>query len=340
MQALEALAEEELERLWALLKIEYHRDSVSEECRELTLKYIRSKLSVLDEDSDFIKELTKAGTRIIFDSDLNFPGLDELLEKLYKFNLEGVQRIKSGYLKKGFSERRLQSLESHLQAHAGNSAERRLELAEERNESPVVQAKWAEKMYHARINSAAIICDADPVHAAHSYSFAGNAAKKRFELAKKQGEGVDALEKWARRYYRACGLSAKLSLDTEPLHAAYSYAFKGGAAWILFKLTQDISWLKEAYYAYKSSADKSFDKDPRHAAHASSFAGDYARLLFEKTGEIKWAQIAVEYYDRFFAYCDLDPELQRKRVGRKIESRRSNLINILKSKAGNLERSS
>jgi len=238
-------------------------------CAGLVVEYLHKTESVSGKDISFIKRLTKVAHHVMQSSHT----LDDLLFKLYSFNMEGVKRLRDG-AEADRSENNLISLESHLLAYAGNAAKA---LFEQRKD-----ISWAEKWYLATKTSADMTRDTDPKHSAHSYGFAGNAAKALFEQRKDIS--------WAEKWYTSYKTSADITRTSEPAHSAHAYSFAGNAAKALFEITADLSWAENWYLATKTSADMTRDTDPKHSAHAYSFAGDTAKAIFEHTQDVSWAE--------------------------------------------------
>lgn len=299
---------DDIETLVRLLERERNKDPVSEECRKRVQHYIINNQSVSHLDILSIKWLTKIGTQILRNLGLDSPGLEKISEKLYHFNLEGVQKIGTEHLEEVLEETGV-IFKSHLHSHAAYAAEVRFELAKKRGESLDVQAEWLERCYNVRIISANIIQDTDPMHAAYSYSFAGDAAEGRFKLAKRRCEGLDVLITWARRWYDAEKNSADKSVSRNQKHTAYARGFEGKAAFALFEVTRDISWLRKSYEACKSSAELHIKKkNLKLAAYANNSAGNAAKILFEKTGEKEWAREAARCFDQSLNYFKFHPD--------------------------------
>lgn len=167
-----------------MLRKEYDGPKVSPECKALVLKYISAHESVADENILFIKRLTKVASHIL-SSDPD--SLDGLLERLYKFNIEGADMSKANGLDR-YTQKNLLSMQSHFNSHAGSTSKEKFDRTGD--------VSWAEKWYDSEKLSAEISAEFDPKHSAHAYSFTGDAAKVIFEHLLSEGR---VEKKWAKR---------------------------------------------------------------------------------------------------------------------------------------------
>src|SRR3989338_5064549 len=233
VEGLEELIGSERELEDGLLLDNY--DCLSEQsgkrCAGLVVEYLHKTESVSGKDINFIKRLTKVAHHVMQSSHT----LDDLLFKLYSFNMEGVKRLRDG-AEADRSENNLISLESHLLAYAGNAAKA---LFEQRKD-----ISWAEKWYPSYKTSADITRTSEPAHSAHAYSFAGNAAKALFEITEDLS--------WAEKWYLATKTSADMTRDTDPKHSAHAYSFAGNAAKALSRITHNKSWARAAIECYNN----------------------------------------------------------------------------------------
>ena len=152
-----------------------------EQCKQLVLEYLRLSTTISHLDVDFIKNLTKV-TRHILESEP--ASLDGLLEKLFSYNMEGVEKVRGGI--EGRTSANLTSLESHLLGDAGNAARALFDTSND--------ISWAERWYDANKKSADMTVEIEPRHSAHAYSFAGNAAKALNKATKNPSWAQTAIE--------------------------------------------------------------------------------------------------------------------------------------------------
>ncbi len=240
--------------LVALLKEEYHSDSLSAECKALILEYMRRTDSVLHEDVWDIKRLTKKAQYI---PEAEIDCLDDFLRKLFKFQLQGIQKIQTiahSYSDDGSILR----LEFLLYTNLADVADRIFELAVNNNGRVDVQLQWLENCYLARTKSARKSVKDDPTHSAHAFSVAGAKAKKGFYIAKeyyrrigvKSSKAKRVKIMWANRWYNAEIASAVIAIKSDPFHSAHGYAFAGDAQKILYELTWNMEHAKESVRCY------------------------------------------------------------------------------------------
>src|SRR3989344_1925351 len=122
-------------QLETLLDINYYgfTQHSGQRCIDLVVRYIQENNTVSDEDIIFIKNLTKVAGRIVEDTSR----LDGQLEKLYRFNMEGVDVVRKD--SNGLTENRSINIESHLFSHAGDAAEALFTMTGD--------VEWAERWY-------------------------------------------------------------------------------------------------------------------------------------------------------------------------------------------------
>lgn len=159
--------------LVALLKQEYDSDSISDECKNLVLEYIKDTQSLLEEDILNIRLLVKKA-RHILNSDPD--SLDGSLEKLYQFHIDGIQKTKK--LIEGYAQDDLLSIRAHLYPSKGNVAKALFKKTRD--------ISWAKQWYEDYKMSADMTIDTEPLHSAHASYFAGNAARILYEKTKKR----------------------------------------------------------------------------------------------------------------------------------------------------------
>ena len=140
------------------------------ECKDAVLEYMSNNETVLDRDIIFIKRLTKVAQHI-YKSDPK--SLENMLERLYQYNYDGIQKIQTGDINNRYNKNNLLNIKSHLHAYAGDTAEAIFEVTQD--------LKWAKRFYDDYKLSADLSKHLDKKHSAHAYSFAGDAAKIMFE---------------------------------------------------------------------------------------------------------------------------------------------------------------
>ena len=284
--------------------LEQNYDTLSsDECKIRVMQFIRETPSVLDYDIVFIKKLTKVANHVL-KSDPD--SLDEFLERVFDFNIEGVKKIRAGL--DGYTQNNLLILESHFLTYAGDAAKALFEKTSD--------LSWAEKWYNTEKLSADMTIGIEPQKAVYSYSFAGDAARVLF----KKTDDIN----WAKKQYDAYEASGVMSVTTDPQHAAYVYGHAGDAAKALFEKTSDLSWAEKWYNTKKLSADMTIGIEPQFAAHTFCLAGDAARMvckeLPKRTRKIKWAKRAIECYNNFLDYYKLNPNPQMEKLIDKVNS--------------------
>ena len=97
---------------------------------------------------------------------------------------------------------------------------------------------WGEEWYSARMAVGKFGEKVYPTHAAHSYSFAGEAAREIFEIT----EDIN----WCKKWYIAKGLAADKIAKFDSYSAACAYSFAADAAQRYYKFTGNKQVAKKA----------------------------------------------------------------------------------------------
>lgn len=343
-------------RLESLLQ-ENYMQLHGEEGKNAALDYLRNHASVGHEEPVFIKKLLKVVNHILHSDPASLEtllykahrfameGIDKIRnghphinpDKLPGFkssfcmyagdaamaifektgSISWLQMAYHNYWKSADSVK--ESNEKHA-AHAYSFAAKAARIILEHiGESKSEKLLWAERSYNANMESIKHTLISEPIHAAHCFAFAGNAARIKFEITKDPQD--------AQNWYDAYEKSASKSADVDPRHSGYAYSFAGQAARELYKVTGKISLAEESYFAYKKSAEIISLIDPKYSSHASMFAGQIARIVYLKTNNQEWAKKAVRAYESFLKYSASNPD-----------PKQSDLILEIKSSAAELER--
>ncbi len=284
MKTLEVLLEENYDEL---------RDP---DCRAAVIEYIAATPSVSDKHVLFIKRLTKVAHHIIENDSF---ALDGFLERLFRFNQQGIDKIKSGRLN-GYSLNNLTVMVSHFHSHSGHVAR---EIYNQTDD-----LSWAKewcKSYEASIETNKGL---EPDHCYYAHQIAGIAAGKIFKRTKNMH--------WGKRSYDHNLASARLSVVTDEKHAAYSYAHAGDMAREMAEIEKNkgkrVELLKLAYDHYMLSADMSGSFDQKHAGHIYDHAGRIARSLFKELGNIEYAR---NWYEQMLLGADMLVEIEPLHAG-------------------------
>ncbi len=248
-----------------LLKENYY-SLTSRECKLRVLDFLSERESIKDLPVLFVKRLTKVAHHLLV-ADPN--ALEELVEKLYHFNLEGADSVKFNKLDDGI-DGSFSLLESHFCEHAGRAAKLRFKRTGD--------LAWAERWYQAEKSGAELSVDANPKHAAYAFGFAAEAARVLFKKTHQFH--------WAERWYQAEKSGAELSVDANPKHAAYAFGFAAEAAKILYERTCDLSWVEKWYNADLFAAELSIKINPSYAVRCFKFASSAANIFFKKSIKI------------------------------------------------------
>ena len=272
-----------------LLKTEYQQERISPQCQNQTIEFIKSHESVLGRDIEFIKGLTKAAYKI-HKKDPNL--LEGSLEKIYQFNLEGIETIHSGKTK-GMNHIRIVKLKSHFYSHKGYFAEVILNSLKEKGAHPEEIIQWAKKWYRSYIISATINEQNENrnvnnpqfefKHITYCYSFAAEGAKAVFNY-------IDRFENIPKR--------------------------------------EKIQWARRWAEAKKTSAYKSMGFNQKHAAHSFMSAAEARRKLFYKTNEMNYATGAIDFYGRFLDFYRANPRLITPGIQKMIKNTKSKVYNL------------
>jgi hypothetical protein len=314
----------------ALLKQEHNTNgTVSPECKEKTLEYIASNETICHKEMLFIKHLTKVASLILKEDDSSLNGF---LERIYKYNLEGIRKIESETFN-DFDAINIQSLHSHFYSHASNIARKIFELAEDPN--------WAKIACEYSEKSALLADSIDTVHTANAYLVSAILALDIFEITKEleygekcfdfsnhtifltgdcdlircsssnrsasiaakhiceHYEGIDhhASVDWAKKQFEYALEAAFLIEDSDAKNSSWAYGFAADAARELLKLEGNIDWAFKWFNNMMRSAHISKDVDPKTTAYLYGFAGDAANSIFKFNPSLKWAGEHLDWLD-------------------------------------------
>ncbi|MDP1695555.1 MAG: hypothetical protein Q8L29_01425 [archaeon] len=198
-------------------------------CKKAVLNFIRQMKSLKDRDIIFIKKLTKVANHLRKAGELN--GLEE---KLYQFNMEGVEKLMANHI--GLDEKCILNLKSHLFSYAGNSARAIFE-----NTGDIL---WAKRRYDSYHTSAEIVRDSDLKHSAHAYSFAGESALIIFK-------NINEIS-WVEKGYQAYRNSADIFLKFNPKNSAHVFSHAGNSAELIGVQNRDKLYILRAIECYSN----------------------------------------------------------------------------------------
>jgi hypothetical protein len=191
--------------------------------RSLVTRYIQVKDSVYGEDLYFVKKLCKAG-RIIMRSGNS---LDAHLERLYQFNMQGVQMARENSCRDEDVD--IAKIESHMLADAAVIASRLHKQTDEK--------KWILKSYEHQSDAAIISEMVEPARLPYDLGHVGGYAR---EIFKESGN-----QEFGRKAYQAKVRAAKLLRKDKPDDASLTYKVASSIAQDLWKVSRDPTWLEE-----------------------------------------------------------------------------------------------
>ncbi|MBS3176209.1 hypothetical protein J4457_03160 [Candidatus Woesearchaeota archaeon] len=329
METLERIVELERE-LAPLLDQNYNglTPETGERCTELVLEYVTMTDSVSGCDIFFIKGLTKVASHIRKAAPDKTGGFEE---KIYQFNLEGVEKLRRDPIGPGQTWRI--NLEAHLLGHASSAA-----VAMFKKTKEVV---WGAQGYRLMIESSHMTIAHDKKYAGYQYSFAAEISELLFKQTEEVewGEaaydcGIKAVEilesidlgrtttcldimactakkmykktndiTWVERRFETKKKSGELWLKSSQTYAARRYNSAGKCARTLFDATGEIKWAQNAYKCNKKAAEILETIDSRQSAYCYKYAGDAAKNLYVRTGKCSWKENALKCYQAFLDYA-------------------------------------
>jgi hypothetical protein len=181
------------------------------------LDYVSSTDSVEDENIQLISDLAVA-VNVILKSN---PGLlDGMLDKIFRFHMEGIELIQSGRLCGVHSSRFLRKIESNLNSYAGFIADQQYLNTEE--------TWWLTMKYQCYFTSAEMSVKTNPRH---------------------------DRTLWCGRWYESSKRSAVMGEGIDPRHAARMSSFFASAAHSMYVLTRNKVWAKRAVRGYTKFLD-------------------------------------------------------------------------------------
>jgi len=147
-------------------------------CRDEVLEMLRATNSLAHFSTSFIKNFTKVAQHLYKKERVE----DCLLERLYQFNMEGIQQIENSDDKKRL---RFSRMEAHFYIYSANVSR---ELFLRRRE-----VSWGERWYHHYVTSAKKSICHEEKHVRYAFSYAAEAAAALFRHTQSQ--------LWAERWY-------------------------------------------------------------------------------------------------------------------------------------------
>ena len=158
-----------------IIEEEYHQDSFSGDYERQVTEYIIKEPYVVDMPLIFIKCLTKAARKILKRKE-NETVLIFHREKIYKFCMEGIQKIDSGF-HESMPEYQVRKIEAHLYNDAGKLAKKEYEGTGDLD--------WLKKAYQNLRKAAEMSKKNDPKYSECAFHAAGNASYTIFQEIKK-----------------------------------------------------------------------------------------------------------------------------------------------------------
>jgi hypothetical protein len=206
------------------------------------LDYVSSTDSVEDENIQLISDLAVA-VNVILKSN---PGLlDGMLDKIFRFHMEGIELIQSGRLCGVHSSRFLRKIESNLNSYAGFIADQQYLNTEE--------TWWLTMKYQCYFTSAEMSVKTNPRHSMHAYNMAHNASHAVYNTF--EDSDFDDRTLWCGRWYESSKRSAVMGEGIDPRHAARMSSFFASAAHSMYVLTRNKVWAKRAVRGYTKFLD-------------------------------------------------------------------------------------
>ncbi|MBW2984471.1 hypothetical protein KY361_05115 [Candidatus Woesearchaeota archaeon] len=235
---------------------------VSAECRGEVEEFLRATESVKHLEVGTVKRVTKIAAHIID----QFPGsLDDLLERIYQFNMEGAEMAKTST---EFRPDHMKVLRAHFYGHAGNI---KMKLQKRTGE-----LNHAETAYNCFMLAASVGDKVDPEHSAFSRGFAATAARIIFT---ETGNPM-----WGEREYKA-GL-ASLNGNGKDEFNAVGYTRVAETARAMFELDilpldERLEWARKSYDARMESGKVRVEAKDETAHHEYSKGADTASAVLE-----------------------------------------------------------
>lgn len=249
---------------------------------DLVLAYVREQGSVAKEPLPFVKHLCKATRIIIQETD----ALDDLLDRVYQFALEGVQLARVG--DPSISAYNLVKMESHLLGDAGDAAAKYFRKTRD--------IAWAERWYEAELQAATIVEQLEPDEAAHFASFAADAAGNLYRATE------DLF--WGLEWYHLNEHSAQALQSRQPDIAQIIYLKTASAAYYLHQVMERCEELPEAAYWAEQScrvamlATRLAQKNPRVVADLCDLVVNAAEYLSKATSQPVFEKIIRRYSNK------------------------------------------
>lgn len=244
------------------LLAENYDELASVECRGEVELFLRTTESATHLDVETVKRVTKIAAHIIE----QFPGsLDDVLERIYKFNMEGAELARTST---EFRPAHMKVLRAHFYSHAGNI---KLKLQQTTGE-----LNHAETAYNCFMLAASIGDKVDPSHSAFSRGFASTAARVVFI---ETGNPM-----WGRRGYDAGIASLNGNGNSEYYAIGYTRIAEISQALFeldTFPLEERLEWAKKSYDSRINSGKARVEAKDETAHYEFSKGADIAQAVVE-----------------------------------------------------------
>lgn len=164
----------EIRYLAKMLVAEYGLQSISDTCRDYTIRFVMSEEPGRKGSAYFLKGLTKC-TRKMINEDVH--GIEHLLEKIYYFNIEGAKMAAAD--KKAAMRDEPSRLEAHFYRQAGETA---TVIFDRISHYDWIDKRckivWATRRMEDNAKSGDLIVGVDLNYAIKAYESAGDAARR------------------------------------------------------------------------------------------------------------------------------------------------------------------
>lgn len=270
-----------------------HKDQIINELYKLD--------NVLNFDVIYVKKLTKAGS-IIHKS--NPKDIENLLEKLYNFNLEGIKILETQ--ENNYSLDNIASLKSHFYGHAATFS-RELWIKTKNN-------KWLENSYSLNYKSGLISKDYDLEYSSITFTYAADDALDLLRKTKNIDYGNKAIKFYSDNAIKLSEFNKK--------QAGCAYQSLRKTYQLMYKLTKDILFIEKAYDSEKKALNLFKEiRENNFQFHSKLYLIELAKENYDLTHIKDWKIISNQYYKEI-----KNIDLNSDNLG--LEEYNSRLINV------------
>ncbi len=301
------------------------------ESRQKAITYLMQHKSISNTEIGVIKKFTRILTDIIenYFEMITSPIFDRIIEYHHQ-GIDKVHLVMEDPPKYGVKHeagiRNLSVIEFRLYTHLGDCYKKRIELAEKEEEDNKKLIALCDKAYEISMIAGDLSIILAPISSSNSYHDAGNAAKKRLELAKKENEPIEFQIELAENMYHAFESAAIVIEESDKVSSGHNYSFAADGAEARYLLSKEkiggetrknlVLWAKRAYDYRLKHIEMVPQTEKIFNVNIYYFLGSSAQDLLDCTKDTEYAKTAITWYNKFLNEDSIKPYIASKKVRR------------------------